>query len=174
MGYQTLQESLTDLEAHGHLVRIGEEVNPVLEMASIHLRVHQAGGPAVLFENVKGSPYKAVSNMFGTMERARFMFRDTLEKVQGILALKSDPLKAMRSPFQSLMALKALPRKVSNPLRELKQKVKLYIEKQPDARVEYVGFFDEQTMKPAKPQRGVRMAVAAFIGKTRLIDNARI
>ena len=125
MGYQTLQESLTDLEAHGHLVRIREEVDPVLEMASIHLRVHREGGPAVLFENVKGSPYKAVSNMFGTMERSRFMFRDTLEKVQGILALKSDPLKAMQSPFQSLMALKALPRKVSNPLRHLKQQIKL-------------------------------------------------
>ena len=120
-----MRESLTDLEAHGHLVRIREEVDPLLEMASIHLRVHQAGGPAVLFENVKGSPYKAVSNIFGTMERARFMFRDTLEKVQGILELKSDPLKAMRAPFQHLIALKALPRKVANPLRGLKQQVKL-------------------------------------------------
>jgi pantoate--beta-alanine ligase len=62
----------------------------------------------------------------------------------------------------------------SGSLRGLKQKVRLFIEKQPEARVEYVEFFDGQTMKPAKPQQGVRMAVAAFIGKTRLIDNARI
>jgi pantothenate synthetase len=52
--------------------------------------------------------------------------------------------------------------------------VSLFIEKQPEARVEYVEFFDGQTMKPAKPQRGVRMALAVYIGKTRLIDNARI
>ena len=62
----------------------------------------------------------------------------------------------------------------SGSLRGLKQKVRLFIEKQPEARVEYVEFFDGQTMKPVKPQRGVRMALAAFIGKTRLIDNARI
>jgi len=62
----------------------------------------------------------------------------------------------------------------SESLRGLKQKVRLFIEKQPDARVEYVEFFDEQTMKPVKPRRGARMAVAAVIGKTRLIDNARI
>ncbi|MDP6035244.1 MAG: pantoate--beta-alanine ligase [Verrucomicrobiota bacterium] len=62
----------------------------------------------------------------------------------------------------------------SGSLRGLKQKVRLFIEKQPEARVEYVEFFDGQTMKPAKPQRGVRMALAVYIGKTRLIDNARI
>jgi len=62
----------------------------------------------------------------------------------------------------------------SESLRGLKQKVRLFIEKQPDARVEYVEFFDEQTMKTVKPRRGARMAVAAIIGKTRLIDNARI
>ncbi len=62
----------------------------------------------------------------------------------------------------------------SGSLRGLKQKVRLFIEKQPDTRVEYVEFFDEQTMKPTKPQRGVRMALAAYIGGTRLIDNARI
>jgi pantoate--beta-alanine ligase len=62
----------------------------------------------------------------------------------------------------------------SGSLRGLKQKVSLFIEKQPEARVEYVEFFDGQTMKPAKPQRGVRMALAVYIGKTRLIDNARI
>jgi pantothenate synthetase len=37
-----------------------------------------------------------------------------------------------------------------------------------------VEFFDEQTMRPVKPKKGARMALAVFIGKTRLIDNARI
>ena len=125
MGYQTLQESLADLEAHGHLVRIKEEVDPLLEMAAIHLRVHKADGPAILFENVKGSTYPAVSNMFGTLERARFIFRDTLDKVRDLLALKSDPLKAIRSPFKSLIALKALPKKVGNPLSRLQTRGKV-------------------------------------------------
>ena len=62
----------------------------------------------------------------------------------------------------------------SGSLRALKQKITLFIEKQPDARVDYVEFFEEQTLKLVKPKRGVRMALAVYIGKTRLIDNARI
>ncbi len=125
MGYQTLQESLTDLEAHRHLIRIKEEVDPLLEMAAIHLRVHQAEGPAILFENVSGSSYPAVSNMFGTLERSKFIFRDTFDKVRELLTLKSDPLKAIRSPFKNLIALKALPKKVRNPLSRLQTRGKL-------------------------------------------------
>jgi len=110
---------VTDLEANGHLVRIKEEVDPELEMAAIHLRVHQAEGPAILFERVKGSDYAAVSNMFGTMERSKFMFRDTLDRVREILSLKSDPLRAIKSPLKNLIALKALPRKLRRPLELL-------------------------------------------------------
>ena len=40
---------VADLEKNGHLIRIKEEVDPYLEMASIHLRVHAAKGPAILF-----------------------------------------------------------------------------------------------------------------------------
>ncbi len=62
----------------------------------------------------------------------------------------------------------------SGGLRGLKQKLTLFIEQQTGARVEYVEFFDEQTLKPMKPGKGARLALAVFIGKTRLIDNARI
>ena len=55
MAYSSLEECLIDLEKHGHLIRVTEEVDPELEMAAIHLRVYEAGGPALLFENVKGS-----------------------------------------------------------------------------------------------------------------------
>jgi 4-hydroxy-3-polyprenylbenzoate decarboxylase len=75
MAYRSLEECLLDLEKHGQLVRIKEEVDPYLEMAAIHLRVHEAGGPALLFENVKGSTYRAASNIFGTLERSKFIFR---------------------------------------------------------------------------------------------------
>lgn len=104
---------MTDLEKHGHLVRIKEEVDPNLEMAAIHLRVFEAGGPALLFERVKGSPFRAASNIFGSLERSKFVFRDTLEKVQRLLEHRSDPIKALKQPVRNfslgLAALKALP-----------------------------------------------------------------
>ncbi len=117
MGYSNLQACLTDLEKHGHLIRIKEEVDPYLQMAAIHLRVFEHGGPAILFENVKGSKFPAVSNLFGTMERSKFIFRDSLDKVKTLVGLKSDPLKAIKHPFKyanvALTALSALPMKVS-------------------------------------------------------------
>jgi UbiD family decarboxylase len=53
MGYKSMAACVADLEKNGHLIRIKEEVDPYLEMASIHLRVHAAKGPAILFENVQ-------------------------------------------------------------------------------------------------------------------------
>ena len=69
MSYPSLESCLTDLEKNGQLVRIREEVDPYLEMAAIHLRVYEAGGPALLFERVKGSRFRAASNIFGTLGR---------------------------------------------------------------------------------------------------------
>src|SRR6201996_7835074 len=115
MGYPSLQACIADLEKHGHLIRIKEEVDPYLQMAAIHLRVFEHGGPAILFENIKGSKFPAVSNLFGTLERSKFIFRDTLDKVKTMVDLKSDPVKAIRHPFRyanvGLTALSALPKK---------------------------------------------------------------
>ena len=120
MIYTSLEDTLPDLEKHGHLVRIKEEVDPYLEMAAIHLRVHEAKGPALLFERVKGSRYRAMSNIFGTLERSQFIFRSTLQTVQKLIALKSDPLSAIKHPLANistgLAALKALPLK--NPVNK--------------------------------------------------------
>jgi 4-hydroxy-3-polyprenylbenzoate decarboxylase len=117
MAYRTLEECLLDLEKNGQLIRIKEEVDPYLEMAAIHLRVYEAKGPALLFENVKGSKYRAASNIFGTINRSKFIFRDTFELVQKLIELKGDPIKAIKHPFQNLnvalAALKALPKKKS-------------------------------------------------------------
>ncbi|OKP98277.1 UbiD family decarboxylase [Paenibacillus sp. P46E] len=115
MRYRNMEECITDLEKHGHLVRIPEEVDPNLEMAAIHLKVYEAGGPALLFEKVKGSKYRAVSNLFGTIERSKFIFRDTWESSQDVIALRSDPMKALKQPLKyvgtGLAARKALPLK---------------------------------------------------------------
>ena len=115
MAYSSLEACLLDLEKNGQLVRIKEEVDPQLEMAAIHLRVHEAGGPALLFENVKGSRFRAASNIFGTLDRSRFIFRDSLEQVRKLIDLKNNPVEALKHPFQNasaaFAALKALPLK---------------------------------------------------------------
>lgn len=115
MSYKSLEECLLDLEKNNQLVRIKEEIDPYLDMAAIHLRVHEAGGPALLFENVKGSKFRTVSNIFGTLERSKFIFRDTLSMVQRLIELKNDPVKAIKNPIKNfsagLSALKALPLK---------------------------------------------------------------
>jgi len=115
MGYRSLQSCIADLEKHGRLIRIKEEVDPYLQMAAIHLRVYENEGPAILFENVKGSQFPAVSNLFGTLDRSRFIFRDTLDKIKTLVDLKTDPMKALKRPFSyanvALTALSALPMK---------------------------------------------------------------
>lgn len=113
MGYKSLEQAINDLEKHGHLVRVKEEVDPNLEMAAIHLRVFEADGPALLFENVKGSKFRAASNLFGTLERSKFMFRHTLDAVQKVVELKGDPTIAFKNPLKyasaPLTGLSALP-----------------------------------------------------------------
>jgi 4-hydroxy-3-polyprenylbenzoate decarboxylase len=117
MHYSSLQQAVDDLEKHGQLIRIKEEVDPNLQMSSIHLRVHEMGGPALLYENVKGSPFMAVSNLFGTLERSRFMFRKTLPTVDALVKIKIDPISAIKKPINLLKlipgALTALPMKSS-------------------------------------------------------------
>lgn len=115
MGYNSLKDCLTDLEKTGQLIRITEQVDPNLEMAAIHLRVYEMGGPALLFENVKDCEFKCASNIFGTLERSKFIFRDTFEKIQTLVELKNDPIKALKSPFKylnvSATAFASLPKK---------------------------------------------------------------
>ncbi|MDP7303708.1 MAG: UbiD family decarboxylase, partial [Pirellulaceae bacterium] len=91
MGHRTLKQTVDDLASQGRLIRIADEVDPHLEAAEIHRRVYQSGGPALLFENVKGCQYPMVSNLFGTLERARFIFRDTYDAVRRLIELKIDP-----------------------------------------------------------------------------------
>lgn len=115
MAYKSISDCINDLEKNGHLIRIKEEVDAELEMAAIHLRVFEKNGPALLFENIKGSEFKAVSNLFGNMERSRFIFKDTLENVKNLIRLKSNPLEAIKHPIKNSAALftawNALPKR---------------------------------------------------------------
>ncbi|MCZ8520760.1 UbiD family decarboxylase [Paenibacillus mucilaginosus] len=127
--YRSMEECVNDLEKHGHLVRITEEVDPYLEMAAIHLKVHEAGGPALLFEKVKGSKFRAVSNLFGTVERSRFLFRQTWDAVEKVIATRSDPVQALKQPVRNigtaLAALNALPLKKSSGLPVTSQEIRI-------------------------------------------------
>ncbi|MED1798685.1 UbiD family decarboxylase [Brevibacillus porteri] len=127
--YQNLEECILDLERHGHLVRIREEVDPYLEMAAIHLKMYEAGGPALLFENVKGSKFRAVSNLFGTIERSKFIFRSTWQAAENIIAMRNDPMKALKQPFKNIengfAALKALPAKKSTSMPVTAQEISI-------------------------------------------------
>jgi len=120
MAYSNLEACLLDLERNGQLLRIKEEVDPNLEMAAIHLRIHEKKGPAILFENVKGSKFRAASNIFGTLERSEFIFRDTLPQVKKLIEIKIDPVTALKNPLAALSALpaaiNALPKK--NPISQ--------------------------------------------------------
>ena len=118
MGYKNLLACVADLEQNGHLIRIKEEVNPYLEMSAIHQRVYEKEGPAILFENIKGNHFPAVSNLFGTLDRSRFMFRDTLDAVKQLVELKNNPMAALKNPLKyassALSAFSALPLKSGN------------------------------------------------------------
>jgi 4-hydroxy-3-polyprenylbenzoate decarboxylase len=100
MGYRSLRECISDLERTGQLVCIEREIDPYLEAAEAHRRVYQARGPAVFFARVKGCRFPMVSNLFGTIERTRFLFRDTLQAVRHLVELKIDPSSFFCRPWR--------------------------------------------------------------------------
>ena len=135
VAYTSLESVVLDLEKQGMLIRIKEEMDPHLEMAELHLKTFKEKGPALLFENVKGSPFRAVSNLFGTEERCRFIFRERFELVKEAIKLKASPEKFMKTMLQNkfrpmslyskmpFVGLSSLPKKVSpkkSPVLSLK------------------------------------------------------
>jgi 4-hydroxy-3-polyprenylbenzoate decarboxylase len=112
----SLRRLIDDLESSGRLVRLEDEVDANLEAAEIHRRVYASGGPAVLYANVKGCRFPMVSNLFGTLERARYLFRDTYEGVRRAIELKIDPARGLREPLRyaaaPLTAWRMQPRSV--------------------------------------------------------------
>ena len=78
-----------------------------------------------------------------------------------------------RSLQQARQTVRASPKPI--PARRLKTQLARLIHRQPAARLDYVEFFESDTLQPAaKVTRGTRLALAVFIGRTRLIDNAAI
>ncbi len=116
--YRSLQHCLDDLRAAGQLVRIEEPIDAHLEAAEIQRRVFRSGGPAIYYANVVGCSFPMVSNLFGTLARTRYLFRDSLEKLQRLVELQVDPADLMRRPRLYLKApwsaLLTRPRRVKS------------------------------------------------------------
>lgn len=118
MGYENLQSCVADLERHGMLRRIEVPLDPRLEVGAIQRRVYRNGGPALLFTNVTGSRFPLLGNLFGTMERTRFTFRDTLRTIERMVAAKVNPFSLLRDPLGAVglpvAALHLLPKVVAS------------------------------------------------------------
>lgn len=117
VGYRNLGQCVRDLEKVGQLIRVDDQVDARLEAAEIQRRVYASHGPAVLFTNIAGCAFPMISNLFGTIDRARYIFRDTLDHVRSLIELKIDPLQLLRRPIRYIttpaIALRTLPRRSS-------------------------------------------------------------
>ncbi|WP_404310275.1 UbiD family decarboxylase [Neorhodopirellula lusitana] len=133
MKHRSTRDVVNDLRADGRLIDVTDEVDPNLEMAEIQRRVYASGGPGILFHNVRGCRFPMASNLFASLEQARYLFRDTLESVRRLIEIKLDPSALPKHPLRyagvPLTALRMLPRGVrsgsvnqnSCPLSELPQ-----------------------------------------------------
>ncbi|MGB8296642.1 MAG: UbiD family decarboxylase [Polyangia bacterium] len=117
MPYVSLRDCVDDLERTGQLRRVDVEIDAHLEAAEIQRRVFRARGPALYFARVKDCRFPMVSNLFGTMERARFIFRDSLDKLRRLVELRADPGAAckhlLRYAGVPFTLLRTRPRRVA-------------------------------------------------------------
>ncbi len=112
MKYTDLRDFIDNLEQEGELKRIGVEVDPVLEMTEICDRVLRAGGPALLFENPKGSDVPVLANLFGTAKRvAMGMGEESVEALREVGQLlaflkEPEPPKGLKDAWQKMPVFK--------------------------------------------------------------------
>jgi 4-hydroxy-3-polyprenylbenzoate decarboxylase len=108
MKYRDLRDFIQQLETRGELKRIALAVDPKLEITEICDRTLRAGGPALLFENVKGSRYPLLGNLFGTPQRvAMGMGEETVEALREVGKLlaflkEPEPPKGMKDAWDKL------------------------------------------------------------------------
>ncbi len=112
MKYGDLRDFIDQLESMGELKRITAEVDPHLEITEICDRTLRAKGPALLFENPKGSDIPLLGNLFGTPERVAYGMGESdteaLREVGKLLAFlkEPDPPKGIKDAWQSLPIFK--------------------------------------------------------------------
>ncbi|MDP5054707.1 MAG: UbiD family decarboxylase, partial [Congregibacter sp.] len=110
--YRDLRDFIAELEARGELKRIQREVDPNLEMTEIADRTLRARGPALLFENPKGSKIPVLANLFGTEERVALgMGADSVSALREIGELlaylkQPDPPKGIKELWEKAPLLR--------------------------------------------------------------------
>ena len=110
--YKDLRDFISQLEKLGELKRISQEVDPNLEMTEICDRTLRAGGPALLFENPKGSDVPVLANLFGTPKRvAMGMGEDSVEALREVGKLlaylkEPEPPKGVKDAWNKLPIFK--------------------------------------------------------------------
>jgi len=110
--YHDLRDFISGLETRGELKRIDKEIDPNLEMTEICDRVLRSGGPALLFQNVKGSDFPVLANLFGTPTRVALgMGQESvtaLREVGRLLAFlkEPEPPSGMKDAWEKLPIFK--------------------------------------------------------------------
>jgi len=127
MAYKDLQEFINVLETRGLLKRIKTEVDPELEITEIYDRVVKKGGPALLFEKVKGSEFPLLINAFGSQERMNLALQvadldEIADRIQKIIdsAIPESLLEKFKALGTLNQLAKMFPRKVKEaPSQEI-------------------------------------------------------
>lgn len=130
VAFRELGDFVRKLEKEGELVRIKQEIDPVLEVTEITDRVTKAGGPALLFEKLKRSRYPLLINMLGSHRRMNLALEverieEVAERIQSYLALETP--QGIMDKLKMLPKLAELnsffPRTVKNgPCKEVVRK----------------------------------------------------
>lgn len=125
-----LRELLLELKKRKDIIEINIEVDPKLELAEIHRRVIESGGPALLFKNVKGSKIPVLTNIFGTEERTELAFGSRGEDL--ISEVANFPHKLLPPTFErlwderkTLIELIKIGTKISNNAPVLENKIEI-------------------------------------------------
>ena len=124
MIYQDLREFITELEKRGELKRIKTEVDANLEITEICRRTLDKQGPALLFENVKGSSIPVLANLFGTTGRvASAMGQEDLAALRELGKLlaelkQPEPPKGLKDAIEKLPTLKKV---LNMPVKSVKK-----------------------------------------------------
>ena len=99
--FRDLREFIDALRRSGDLAEVEAEVDADQEVAEIHRRVIAAGGPALLFNRVKGADFPLVTNLFGTAQRAELAFGENpFRVIQRLTELVDEgrPRRSGRAP----------------------------------------------------------------------------
>jgi len=118
MSHRSTRQVVEDLRLNDRLIEVTDPLSTKLEIAEVQRRVFARGGPAILFTNPIGSPFPMVSNLFGSLDQARFIFRKTIDRVRRAIELKIDPSQLLMRPWRYASApwtaWSMLPKRVRN------------------------------------------------------------